>query len=191
VARSVKGSLLIAQPGLVDPNFRSTVVLVTEHNDQGAFGLVLNREGEHKIADLWRNLTGKPCASEALAFVGGPVQPGAVFILHTREDLAVGAEPVIPGLYLGSSVELLGSLLEAEESAAVAPEQRFRVFCGYAGWGAGQLDGELKAGGWIVQPASTEFIFETPPHLLWQRTMDRQGGVYKFFAFMPPKPELN
>jgi putative transcriptional regulator len=176
---------------LADPNFRCTVVLVTEHNDEGAFGLILNRRGEHRVADLWESLTDKPSTTSSLAFDGGPVQPAAVFLLHRRDDLAMGSNAVIPGLYLGSAVELLENLLEGEEALGLTSSDQFRVFCGYAGWGPGQLEGELEGGGWIVQSASTEFIFDTSPDVLWQRTMHREGGIYEFFSFMPPKPELN
>ncbi len=208
-SRRVGGSLLVSRPGLVDPNFRCTVVLVTEHSDDGAFGLILNRRGEHRVADLWESLTDKPSSTRLLAFHGGPVQPAAVFLLHRRDDLAVcsSASPVIPGLYLGSDLALLEQLLEGDEAKGLAgdepkglagdepkgatPSDQFRVFCGYAGWGPGQLESELDAKGWIVQSASTEFIFDTPPDMLWQRSMHREGGVYEFFSFMPPKPELN
>jgi len=81
--------------------------------------------------------------------------------------------------------------LAGDEPKGATPSDQFRVFCGYAGWGPGQLESELDAKGWIVQSASTEFIFDTPPDMLWQRSMHREGGVYEFFSFMPPKPELN
>lgn len=187
----VRGSLLVSQPGLADPNFRSTVVLVTEHNSEGAFGLVLNRRGQHRVADLWESLTDQRSEVESQAFVGGPVQPAAVFLLHRREDLAPGEKPVIPGLFLGSSIDLLRGLLESSAERSAREPDDFRVYCGYSGWGPGQLDGELRAGGWLIQSATAEFIFETKPDLLWQRTMDREGGLYRFFSFMPPSPEMN
>jgi putative transcriptional regulator len=191
--KSVKGSILIASPGLSDPNFLRTVVLVTEHNPDGAFGVVLNRKGKHAVAELWKGLTEEPTDCPAPTYLGGPVQPGAVFLLHRREDLAGGTEPVLPGLYLGGDVELLGKLIASDKSLRDEgrEEEIFRVYCGYSGWGKGQLDRELKAGGWIVLPASTEFIFSTPPERLWQRTMEEVGGPYKFFSLMPQDPEMN
>ncbi len=199
--KSSKGQLLISQPGLVDPNFRRTVVLVTEHTKEGAFGLVLNRRTRQTVADLWELLTEKRCESESVTFEGGPVQPGAVFLLHRREDFATGELPVLPGLYLGSDMDLFENLIAADEREAsengddtkteAKKTSDYRVLCGYAGWGPGQLDGELEEGGWIVQGASTEFIFDTSPDRLWQKTMDREGGPYKLFAEMPPNPEMN
>jgi putative transcriptional regulator len=191
---SVKGSFLIASPGLLDPNFARTVVLIAEHTPEGSFGLVLNRPGSLKLAELWATLApAESCPSEAVSFAGGPVQPSSVFLLHTCADLAEGAEPILPGLYLGSDVDLLRKLLEREEALRAGGERRelFRVFCGYSGWGEGQLDGELKAGGWLVQPATLELVFSSPPATLWARSMERQGGPYRFFSMMPPNPEYN
>lgn len=188
---SSKGQLLVSEPSLADPNFRCTVVLVTEHDEKGAFGLVVNRPGGQTAADLWSGLTGEPCLSEAPVFIGGPVEPAAVFILHNRSDLSDGTEAVIDGLYMGSSLELLQALIEDEGSAIWADQQVYRVFCGYSGWGGGQLEGELAAGGWVVQPATAEYIFQTKSPELWKNSMDRQGGIYRFFSGMPTDPDVN
>ena len=188
---SSNGQLPVSEPSLADPNFRCTVVLVTEHDEKGAFGLVVNRPGGQTVADLWSGLTGEPCLSEAPVFIGGPVEPAAVFILHNRSDLSDGAEAVIDGLYMGSSLELLQALIEDEGSAIWADQQVYRVFCGYSGWGGGQLEGELAAGGWVVQPAKAEYIFQTKSPELWKNSMDRQGGIYRFFSGMPTDPDVN
>ena len=188
---SSKGQLLVSEPSLGDPNFRCTVVLVTEHDEKGAFGLVVNRPGGQTVADLWSGLTGEPCESSTPVFIGGPVERAAVFILHNREDLRDGSDPIIEGLYMGSSLELLQALIEDEESAVWAGEQVYRVFCGYSGWGAGQLDSELTAGGWVIQPATAEYIFQTDSPALWRNSMDRQGGIYRFFSGMPIDPDVN
>ncbi|MCH2581269.1 MAG: YqgE/AlgH family protein [Planctomycetes bacterium] len=188
---SSKGQLLVSEPSLADPNFRCTVVLVSEDDEKGAFGLVGNRPGGQTVADLWSGLTGEPCLSEAPVFIGGPVEPAAVFILHNRSDLSDGAEAVIDGLYMGSSLELLQALIEDEGSAIWADQQVYRVFCGYSGWGGGQLEGELAAGGWVVQPAKAEYIFQTKSPELWKNSMDRQGGIYRFFSGMPTAPDVN
>ena len=188
---SSKGQLLVSEPSLADPNFRCTVVLVTEHDEKGAFGLVVNRPGGQTVADLWSGLTGEPCLSEAPVFIGGPVEPAAVVILHTRSALSDGAGAAIDGLYMGSSLELLQALIEDEGSAIWADQQVYRVFCGYSGWGGGQLEGELAAGGWVVQPATAEYIFQTKSPELWKNSMDRQGGIYRFFSGMPTDPDVN
>ena len=192
--KSKKGSLLIASPGLLDPNFCRSVVFIAEHNEEGAFGLVLNSRADAKVADLWSAISSEPTTSKAHAFVGGPVQKNAVLVLHGYADLGADTEPVVPGVFLGSEVELLGELLRRESVAETeSPGQpaRFRVFCGYSGWGKGQLDGELKAGGWLTYPASADLVFHEEPDQLWSLVLKELGGVYRFFALMPRDPENN
>ncbi len=188
---SLKGQILIASPGLLDPNFVRTVVLIAEHNEEGALGLVLNRPAETKVAELWAALSDEPTDSESLAFVGGPVQKNAVLLLHGHADLAPGTDPIIPGVYLASEVDILGQLLARESSLKAAGGGAFRVFCGYSGWGAGQLDGEMKAGGWLTSPAAAEHVFQEAPERLWTSAMRSLGGVYEFFSMMPQNPEMN
>jgi putative transcriptional regulator len=189
---SMKGFLLVASPGLVDPNFVRTVVFVAEHNEEGALGLILNRSNDLSVKDLWLSLSGDTASTERKTFVGGPVQKNAVLILHGHEDLAGENAPVIPGVYLGSEVEVLAELIR-RDGAASGEERpgRYRVFCGYSGWGAGQLDAELRAGGWITVPATAEHVFDHPPDRLWNTTMGSAGGANSFFALMPPDPEMN
>jgi putative transcriptional regulator len=193
--KSLKGRLLIAAPGLTDPNFVRTVVFIAEHNKSGAFGLVLNRPARVKVAELWAAVSDEPCPSEAAAFAGGPVEKNAVILLHGCGDLAAETEPVIAGVYLASEVELLGEVLrrssQAEEAGGAAGGIEFRVFCGYSGWGPGQLDAEMKAGGWLTIPASAEHIFRHPAEKLWSMALESVGGIYRFFAFMPADPEMN
>jgi putative transcriptional regulator len=191
---SLKGSFLIASPGLGDPNFLRSVVFVAEHTEEGAFGLVVNNPGDARIADLWGSLTSEVLVVSGRTFVGGPVQKNAVLFLHGASDLAAETEPVVPGVYVGNEIEMLSELIRREAQfteADPSSEARFRVFCGYSGWGAGQLDGELKAGGWLTCPATAEHVFATPPEKLWNVLLEALGGIYKFFALMPKNPEHN
>ncbi len=200
---SLKGSLLIAAPSLVDPNFARTVVLMAEHNKDGALGLVLNRPASIKLSKLWGTIAKEEkeeeVVSEDVAFTGGPVQKNALLFLHGHPEVAGDAEPIIPGVYMGGEIEVLGKLLRGEvqtgelEAGAAQRERdvRVRVFCGYSGWGAGQLDREMEAGGWLTLPAKSDHIFHDEPLKLWGQTMKSLGGEYSFFSLMPPKPELN
>jgi putative transcriptional regulator len=191
---SRKGSLLIAAPSLVDPDFILSVVIVAEHNAEGALGLILNRPGDLPVRELWSNISDEPAETDARTFVGGPVQKGAVLFLHGHEDLAPGAEPIVPGVYLGGEVELLSAILRRDADLRKEGNEDgacFRVFSGYSGWGAGQLDGELKAGGWLTLPASAEQVFRSPPERLWALSLGALGGAYKFYSLMPPDPEMN
>lgn len=194
---SLKGKLLIAAPSLRDPNFARSVVLVAEHDEKGALGLILNRPGKLAVTDLWAAISSETSThytSAAQAFIGGPVQENAVLLLHGQADLAPLAEPVVPGVYLASDVEVLGVLLERERQPAEEagePGVKFRVYCGYSGWGAGQLEGEMRAGGWVAYAAEADHVFHAAPEQLWSLVMKALGGVHEFFALMPPDPEMN
>lgn len=203
MGESLKGKLLIASPGLSDPNFARTVVLVAEHNDQGALGLILNRPTDLKLADLWTTILSTPgiegktlltpeMASdlEAHAYLGGPVQRNAVLVLHAEGDLAEESDPVVPGVYLGSDVELLGELVQRASVGGIE-ESRFRVYCGYSGWGAGQLDAEMEAGGWLMIDATSDHVFAEETATLWSRSLAKLGGAFRLLSLMPPNPELN
>ncbi len=191
--KSLKGSLLIASPGLMDPNFLRTVIIVAEHSEEGALGLVLNRPAEAKVAELWTSISGDSASTELNAFVGGPVQKNALLILHGHDDLAGGSEAVIPGVYMSSEVEIFGKLLsrESEPDSEGAKRGLLRVFCGYSGWGPGQLDREMKDGGWLTCEATSQHVFRDPPDRLWMKAIGGLGGAYEFFSLMPPNPEMN
>jgi putative transcriptional regulator len=179
---SLKGHLLIAAPSLVDPNFRRTVVLVTEHTEEGAMGVVLNRAAPIEVADAIPHLAGM-AGEGALVYVGGPVQQEAVVALAELDDPAVAAAIAFESVgYLPSDVDP-----EAIGGAVL----RLRIFAGYSGWGAGQLEGELAESAWIVEPAIVEDVFAPDPEGLWSSVLRRKGGPFAVLATIPPDPSLN
>jgi putative transcriptional regulator len=178
---TLQGQLLIASPSLLDPNFRRTVVLVTEHNDEGAAGLVLNRPSPASVSELVPQLE-ELVEDEEPVWLGGPVQPNAVLVL---------GEFVDPG---DAAVPLFGSLgfpaLDDPEEVVPATTRR-RVFAGYAGWGAGQLEGELERDDWILEPAHADDAFTDAPESLWADVLRRKGGIYELVARIPEDPSVN
>jgi putative transcriptional regulator len=178
---SLKGQLLIAGPGLLDPNFRRTVVLVGEHSEEGALGLVLNRASDATVDEAVPEL-GVIVDSLAQVHFGGPVQPSAVVVL------AEFAEPERAGALVLDSVGFLPAEVDPDELGEL---RRARVFVGYAGWGPGQLDDELEEGSWIVEPAIAEDVFTPEPEELWADVLRRKGGPYGVLALMPYDPSLN
>ena len=155
---SLAGSFLVAQSSLIDSNFAQSVVLILAHNDEGAFGLVVNR----------------PSAKEGLPFplyLGGPCPAPGLFMLHGHGDWLpdAGKDPdepkreVAPGVYLGDA-ECLKRASELDEDQPL----RFRAFQGYAGWGPGQLEAELQSGAWQTTPADSQLLFGTPAEMLWR-----------------------
>lgn len=179
MADSLRGSLLIATPQLLDPNFRRTVVLVSEHTEEGAMGVILNRPSGMTVSDAAPEL--EPIVgAEAAIYAGGPVQPTAGVVLAEVEH---AQEPIFAEVVM---------LPDIDELADVAGEaDRLRVFAGYAGWGPGQLDEELERDDWIVEPARPEDVFSEDPDGLWARVLIRKGGQYALVARMPDDPSLN
>jgi putative transcriptional regulator len=178
---SLQGKLLIASPSLIDPNFRRTVVLVTEHNDEGAAGLVLNRPSPAPVADIVPQL--EPLVEDdEQVWVGGPVQPNAVLVLGEFLDPDDAAVPLFGALGFPA-------LDEPEDVAAMTT--RRRVFAGYAGWGAGQLEDELDRDDWIVEPSRPDDAFTDAPDELWADVLRRKGGIYELVARIPEDPSVN
>ena len=179
---SLKGQLLIAGPTLVDPNFRRTVVLVGEHTDEGALGVVLNRASETTVDEAVPELTAVVVDSLAHVHFGGPVQPSAIVVL------ADFADPERAGSLVLDSVGFLPAEVDPDE---IGELRRARVFAGYAGWGPGQLDGELDEGSWIDEPALADDVFTDEPDALWADVLRRKGGPFGVLSLMPYDPSLN
>jgi putative transcriptional regulator len=178
---SLKGHLLIAGPTLIDPNFRRSVVLVGEHSEEGALGVILNRTSEATVEEAVPELTALVDGLEHVHF-GGPVQPSAIVVL------ADFVEPDRASALVLDSVGFLPAEVDPDELGEL---RRARVFAGYAGWGPGQLDGELEEGSWIVEPALPEDVFTVDPEELWSEVLRRKGGPFGVLAQMPLDPSLN
>jgi putative transcriptional regulator len=178
---SLTGQLLVASPGLFDPNFRRTVVLVTEHNEDGAAGLVLNRPTDAEVSDVVPQLESLVDDGD-LIFMGGPVQPNGVLVLGEFLDPADAAVPLFGSLGFPS--------LETPEEVLPLTTRR-RIFAGYAGWGSGQLEDELAREDWILEQAQNDDAFTEAPDELWADVLRRKGGIYELVARMPDDPSVN
>jgi len=166
---SLAPSLLVAMPQLQDPNFARAVVLLCEHQDEGAMGLVINRTTDTKVADIL-DLELPTIANKDLSvWIGGPVDPVRGWLLLS-ENLGDGVE-VAPGLYLSASREILRQLLGKPDLPC-----RCRFLVGYAGWGPKQLDQELAASAWLTVPVNTNILFDTPSDRIWEVAI-RQLGI--------------
>ena len=182
---ALRGRLLVATPLLGDPNFDRTVVLLVEHGDEGALGLVLNRPSELPVAEVlpqWRERAGAPGAM----FLGGPVQPSAVICL-ARAEGPVGVDaPLTPTAVPGIS------LLDLDgDPDAVPVGVELRCFAGYSGWSEGQLEGEIDEGAWFVVDPRPDDPFVPRPSELWRQVLARQPGRLARYALYPPDPGVN
>ncbi len=175
MAESLRGQLLIAAPHLLD-YFRRTVVLVIEHGEDGAMGVVLNRPTDAQVAEVVPALA-DVVTEDDVVHSGGPVQPDAVLALGDFEDPGEAGRPV---------TATLGVLDPGRPTPAL---RRLRVFAGYAGWAAGQLEEELERNGWIVEGAAPDDPFAEGD--LWTSVLKRKGGSYTLMATMPVDPSLN
>jgi putative transcriptional regulator len=178
---SARGQLLIAGPGLLDPNFWRTVVLIVEHSDEGALGLVLNRPSETTVGEAVSELEPLLDVDDPL-YVGGPVQPSALIVLAEFD------QPNEAALIAFDDVGVLANGVEVEPSLSV---RRGRAFVGHSGWGPGQLDDEVERGDWILEPARHADAFTGAPLDLWSSVLTRKGGSYALVARMPPDPSVN
>jgi putative transcriptional regulator len=179
---SLRGQLLVASPALIDPNFSRTVVLIGEHDEEGAMGLVLNRPSVVSVGDAVPDL--EPLVDPLTpVFVGGPVRPSAVLVLAEWE------EPGLEGMLVGERIGFLPA--ETELEALGQATSRVRVFAGYAGWGPGQLETEVERSDWVVAPVDQEDVFGEDPEELWPAVLERLGGRFALLARMPVDPSLN
>jgi putative transcriptional regulator len=153
--KSLQGHLLVASPDLVDPNFVKTVVLMVQHSQQGAFGLVLNRPTQTTLGKALEQVTSIPCPRHEILSLGGPCE-GALMAVHMESMLR--ELEVIPNVYLSTASENLEQLIAMVDATA-------RFFVGFSGWGPGQLEAELAGGSWRTVAASQEHIFSAPVDL--------------------------
>ena len=158
---SLRGHLLIASPELLDPNFARTVVLMIEHNEEGALGLILNRPTNTKLQAVWSQVSPTPCPLDDLLFLGGPV-PGPLLALHTASEIS--EHEVVPGVFFNAEQQTLQHLVNDAE-------QDVRFFANHSGWAAGQLEGELEMGGWLTLPARQEHVFAQADKL-WETVLE-------------------
>lgn len=182
--QSLRAHLLVASPQLPDENFYRTVVLLIQHNEEGAFGVVLNRPTSVTVADVWSGVGDEPCDSAEPINLGGPVE-GPLLALHEEEACSEGE--VLPGVYMATQKEFLRRIVSQKNC-------RYRLFSGYAGWAGGQLERELKVGGWLTTPAKPQHIFVSGEEL-WKDVADDIGreilGPLAKTKHVPSDPTLN
>ena len=182
--KSLKGHLLLASMNLQDPNFRRSILLIVQHDENGAMGLILNRPTRMTIAQAWSQISEDPCLIEAPLYQGGPCE-GPLIVLHSRESMS--QIPVMDGVYCSTDAQNVSWLVEN----SIDP---VKFFVGYAGWEAGQLEVELGESAWLIAPASSDAIFETRPDA-WSILMKRLTTTLRFPninpKLIPPDPSVN
>ena len=176
---SLQGRLLIANGSLFGEEFRQTVILMAEHNEEGALGFVLNRPSAMEV-ELDSSVAQLPLI-ETRVYSGGPVQQEAVTVVAEFESPLPAAHIVFGSV----------GLPRFESDQAFEGIARAKVFAGYSGWGAGQLEGEIETGSWIVEPASVDVVFDMDPDNMWREVLRKKGGEYALLSTMPYDPLSN
>jgi putative transcriptional regulator len=181
-----KGRLLVATPPLTDPNFDRTVVFVLEHHEDGAIGLIVNRPTDEALAeplDRWIDLQSAPSS----IFSGGPVDTNAMIAMATtKTPLNEPTDLLTPISGVVASTDL-----SADPAIVAAHVDAVRIFRGYAGWGAGQLEFEIEEGAWLVLDAQVGDVFSDRPDDLWHDVLRRQPGRLSWLALAPDDLSLN
>jgi putative transcriptional regulator len=178
------GTLLVASPRMLDPNFMHAVVLVCDHGPQGTFGLVVNRPLPLRVADLDADVPLLSGRSDRL-WSGGPVQRDALQVVHRVAGEVPGAMRIADGIAFGGDPDVLRAAIDGVGAEGV------RFVLGYSGWGAGQLDAEMGEDAWVVVPATARRVFDPAPETLWRRVLRAEGGEIAGLADVPPDPSWN
>ena len=182
-SRFLKGQLLLDAGELGGSFFAKTVVLICQHDAEGAFGLVINRTTDKKFSEVVETSLPEALKDQPL-FLGGPVQPSAMSYLHTEAFLPDAN--VFSGLCLGHSLDTLVELGEG-----FSPTRKLKTFAGYSGWAPGQLEGEMKRNAWITHPATLDLVFDPEPASLWKKILRTKGWKYELLAQMPDDLSMN
>jgi len=182
--KSLERHLLVASRQLLDPNFVKSVVLLIRHNKEGALGVVINRPASKTVSELWREIGDAPCKATYPVCLGGPV-PGPLLAIHANTFFA--EMEVLKDVFLAAKKESLDELV-------MHADDPLKLFLGHAGWGAGQLEGEIESGAWLTLPASFEHIFyegedlwETITRKIGKRTLQSMLQI----RHIPDDPTLN
>jgi putative transcriptional regulator len=188
MSESLRGQFLIAGRNLRDPNFYKTVVLIVEHAEGGAMGVVVNRPSGVTISSALKKHFALPETGEMVYF-GGPVERNALFVLHNLADLDEADFPVVPGLFVGNSPEAFEGIVRRASAGDEA--LRFRIYFGCAGWGADQLEGELARNDWLVYPGNAETVFDANPYEVWERLVAEQRSIRSLLPGFNGDPGTN
>lgn len=178
-----KGHFLIAAPHLKDPNFERAVVLILEHTEESTMGLVINRPSQLAVSLALSKHFKIPPIDDKI-FVGGPVEPSALCILHDNHNLDLDDTQIVPGVLIGSCPDTFEEVVNG--AASGLSNATFRIYSGYAGWGNQQLESEIQRGDWYAMEATAQYVFNEQPHEIWQDLLDSFSSQYRYWPTLTP-----
>ena len=190
IPKDLAGHFLISETDLLDPNFFRSVVLITDHGQEGAFGLIVNRAAHVCMQDILPEFT--DCAAGQIpVFIGGPVEQQYLFLLHDGlGGISLPGPSTMPvdGVFFQPLTENIAKVLR---ETYVRGSHKIHIFAGYSGWENGQLEMELDQGAWLVHPASSGIVFHPDPEKGWKDAMSSKGDLYRIIAQTGFKPSIN
>jgi putative transcriptional regulator len=178
-----KGRVLISEPFLMDNYFKRSIVLLTEHNDEGTIGFVLNKPVGIPINEVIDNF---PAIDTDVA-LGGPVNTSSLHYIHTLGDIIPNSVPVLGNICWGGDFEVVERLI----ASGNLNNSQIRFFLGYSGWSPNQLNDELNENAWVVSEISPEEIMTPMNKHIWKKTLRRMGSKYEMWSNFPENPEMN
>ena len=178
-----KGRILISEPFLVDYYFKRSVVLLAEHNDEGSFGLIINKPVDMHLSDVLHDFP----EFDAPIYLGGPVKTENLYFIHTKGNLIEESMKILEGLYWGGDIEHVKELITIGQLSA----QDIKFFVGYSGWVAKQLDGELERNSWLVSNIKAKQVMDQNSESMWDEVIKRMGRDYAYWTNFPSDPALN
>ncbi|MFO7614891.1 MAG: YqgE/AlgH family protein [Bacteroidales bacterium] len=181
--KPARGTILISEPFLWDYFFKRSVILLAEHNEDGTFGVIVNKPIKARFNEVVKDFP----TFNAKVFLGGPVQSDSLFFIHTLGDQIVNSMEIMPGVYWGGDIEQVRELIQI----GILKPSQIRFFIGYSGWSPNQLDSELERNSWVVSHIGVEELLKTTPSALWARSLRRLGKDYAHWIKFPDDPGEN
>ena len=178
-----RGRILLSEPFMGDYYFGRAVVLLAEHNEEGSFGVIMNKPVTAKFNEVMKDFP----EFDAPIYLGGPVETDSLFYIHTKGDQLEGATEIVEGLFWGGDIEALKELILIKRIET----NDIRFFIGYSGWAADQLSTELKRNSWVITRASRQKIFTLDPMSMWEKLLDKMGDTYQYWTKFPIDPTMN
>jgi putative transcriptional regulator len=178
-----KGRLLLSEPFMGDYYFGRSVILLAEHNDEGSFGIIMNKPVTAEFNEVLKNFPD----FDAPIYLGGPVETNSLFYVHTKGEKLEGSVEIIKGLYWGGDIEALKEMILL---GSIQPED-IRFYLGYSGWAANQLETELKRNSWVITRSSKARLLKLDPMTMWEKLLMQMGEEYTYWTKFPVDPGMN
>ncbi len=181
--KPTRGKILISEPFLVDYYFKRSVVLLAEHNEEGSFGLIINKPVDLRLSDIVKDFP----SFDTPVYLGGPVKTDSLYFIHTMGNEIENSMEISEGLFWGGDIEIVKELITI---GRIDPKE-IKFFVGYSGWVSKQLESELARNSWLVANIKAKDVMEANPDKMWKKTVKNLGSDYAYWTNFPSDPSLN